>query len=348
MSVGGLRSLVRASAAAFALSACGDSYESTGPDFAIEEGRWTGYTTATSGLPSDAVLDLAIGPDGTLWIATDNGLARFDGDGWSRFTPQNADLVSAHVSEVAIDADGTVWTVAHTASQELGLSAYDGKRWTRRDPADSGLSAAVVTELAVAPGGAIWLATLDGIAISEGARWRRLEASGSGLPDDRVYSLDFDDDGTAWIATDAGAVRYDGVTWTALDSTNSGLPGRSVGEIHVDGVGRVWFSLSSLWFGWSNLSNLEMFADRVVTLESRTWKGYGFQEGILGSIIADIDSDARDGVWVLDLSAVYRFDGAGFAKIPLPDEGVLGRCLAAGEEDDVWIGTDKGLLRWQP
>ena len=54
MSVDGLWAFIRTSVVALVLSACGDSYESTGPDFAIEEGRWTRYTAATGGLPSNA------------------------------------------------------------------------------------------------------------------------------------------------------------------------------------------------------------------------------------------------------------------------------------------------------
>jgi len=39
--------------------------------------EWTFYTTLNSGLPSDTVYQIAIDSDGTKWIATDKGLARF-------------------------------------------------------------------------------------------------------------------------------------------------------------------------------------------------------------------------------------------------------------------------------
>lgn len=42
-------------------------------------GRWLRFSTDTTGLPSDQVLDLALGGDGTLWVATANGLCRFGG-----------------------------------------------------------------------------------------------------------------------------------------------------------------------------------------------------------------------------------------------------------------------------
>lgn len=42
-------------------------------------GRWSCFSTDTAALPSDQVLDLALGGDGALWVATAAGLCRFGG-----------------------------------------------------------------------------------------------------------------------------------------------------------------------------------------------------------------------------------------------------------------------------
>ncbi|QOC23908.1 response regulator [Wenzhouxiangella sp. AB-CW3] len=52
----------------------------------------SGHWTAADGLPVDTIYSLAIDPDGQLWIATHDGLARFDG---SEFTHFNADSTPA-------------------------------------------------------------------------------------------------------------------------------------------------------------------------------------------------------------------------------------------------------------
>jgi len=68
---------------------------------------WTHYPISDSfsqqGVPS-YVYALAVGPSGTLWAVSSNGLVRFDGSEWTYFedTPTN-------VGSIAVDCHGNVW-----------------------------------------------------------------------------------------------------------------------------------------------------------------------------------------------------------------------------------------------
>lgn len=51
------------------------------PSNLLDPWRWVEFTTE-SGLPSNQILQVSEGPDGTVWVATPNGLAWFDGFRW--------------------------------------------------------------------------------------------------------------------------------------------------------------------------------------------------------------------------------------------------------------------------
>lgn len=93
---------------------------------------WRTHTRASTsgGLGSNSIADVAVAPDGTVWVATreatvdaqgrgwsDGGLSRFDGTGWRVFTTADG-LPSNHLSAVALDGRGKVW--AGTGATRFG------------------------------------------------------------------------------------------------------------------------------------------------------------------------------------------------------------------------------------
>ncbi|HEX5041570.1 MAG TPA: ATP-binding protein [Candidatus Polarisedimenticolaceae bacterium] len=75
------------------------------------------YTTA-DGLAHDGVEKLAFDGDGFLWIGTDGGLCRFDGDRFTRFGPADG-LQGQFVHDLALGKDGTHWVAT-----DRGLFAF--------------------------------------------------------------------------------------------------------------------------------------------------------------------------------------------------------------------------------
>ncbi|MEO7190209.1 MAG: two-component regulator propeller domain-containing protein [Vicinamibacterales bacterium] len=75
------------------------------------------------GLPSSLVTSLAQTPEGYLWVATQNGLVRFDGLRFAAFDPGNTpQLPHARVEHLFVDAGGTLW-----------INTYDGSITSWRD-----------------------------------------------------------------------------------------------------------------------------------------------------------------------------------------------------------------------
>ena len=77
-------------------SACGDAEE-------LRVARYDGEVWAPYDWPTPDPVDLAVAPDGTVWVATDSGVFSFDGAEWTT-------RVEGH-GHFAVDVapDGTVW-----------------------------------------------------------------------------------------------------------------------------------------------------------------------------------------------------------------------------------------------
>ncbi|HEV2210693.1 MAG TPA: response regulator [Verrucomicrobiae bacterium] len=100
--------------------------------------RWTEFTQ-TNGAPGLFVRGIADGPDGTLWVGSeDGGLARFNG---KVMTPveQTKDLaVPRSVFNIFCDAKGTLWFAT-----SMGVTRYDGVAWSSLGERDGLLPGAV-------------------------------------------------------------------------------------------------------------------------------------------------------------------------------------------------------------
>ncbi|MCH8556583.1 MAG: histidine kinase [Balneolia bacterium] len=68
--------------------------------------RWT----VQSGLPSNDIFDIAQTPDGFIWLATDNGLARFDGVNFTIFDRTNTpEITRSVIRKLFVSEDGTLY-----------------------------------------------------------------------------------------------------------------------------------------------------------------------------------------------------------------------------------------------
>ena len=105
-------------------------------------GSWQEFSI-TKGVLGPILYSVAIAPNGTVWIATDDldhgvpdpgedpnvpavGVASFDGATWTTYT--TADGLASNDGEVVVGSDGTVWVV-HTDA----VSRFDGDTWTTHE-----------------------------------------------------------------------------------------------------------------------------------------------------------------------------------------------------------------------
>jgi len=89
---------------------------------------WTRYGTA-NGLPSDDVRDVAVAPDGTVWLATRSGLAAYDGASWRAVTAADG-LPALGALAVDVGPDGALWVGLWDSFQAEHAWLPGLARWT--------------------------------------------------------------------------------------------------------------------------------------------------------------------------------------------------------------------------
>ena len=196
----------------------------------------------TDGLPQDSVNAMAQTPDGYLWVATQEGLARFDG---LNFTTVDAyttrGTLQNFVHTVFADRRGTLW-----AGASGGLLRYDGNgRFSRTETEGQwpGPSAKQITEDSR---GTLWVGMgSDGTSGAKGLveyrdGVRAVFKMKDGLSSDVVSYTAFDRNGNQWIATSNGLDVMTNGKVVRSYTTADGLASNVVRVVLIDRAGTVW------------------------------------------------------------------------------------------------------------
>lgn len=274
----------------------------------IDDIRFRTFSTA-EGLSQASARALAQDSHGFLWIGTQDGLNRFDGNSFRVYRHDRDDpwsLAQNHVWAIVPDADGGLWV----ATQGGGLSRYDPDldRFEnfRADPArDGAIAGNHVTALLLDPRRErLWTATTAGRLQWLDLRTRRFHDAPLGaLPALRmVRSLLQAEDGTLWMGTRDGL-------------------------LHADADAAALLPVPEL------LQQMEIYA-LAAGADGALWAGTA-ESGLLH---LSADGGVR---------AHLRADALAAAGTHLPDDAVRG--LLVDADGTVWIaGQNRGLCRYDP
>ena len=192
------------------------------PVFGSTRGSLSAVEVGPQGLPSRVVRAALLTGDipPVMWVATDAGLAHFDGRSWTTIA-EEVGLPSRDVTAVAV-AGSELWVGTADAGLAASLTGPDGP-FTDYGLED-GLPGLTVSQILAARDGSIWVGTGAGLAVISPGQFdfRSFTVEDSELPGNDIRGLAEDSTGAILIATDSGAARYDPVadSWQVWDSSN--------------------------------------------------------------------------------------------------------------------------------
>jgi len=248
------------------------------------------------GLPSLFITAVAQDRQGYLWVATDNGLARFDGVTFEvhRHRPDDPDTLRGnHVQALYIDDQDRVWA----SIQGRGFSVLDAdrKRWRHFGP-DTLPELDGVEVWAFAPDGegSLILGTFDsGVLAFDGEKITRrhthFDDPDGAMPTGMIFTVETDRQGVVWAAGDRGVFRIQ----------PSGLERQSI----LDRSDRLSLSIfherdGGLWIG----TNKGLFRrDALGRSELVPWGG----TAAVGAVLA-MHRDVRGGYWLATTLGLAR------------------------------------------
>lgn len=195
--------------------------------------------TIADGLPSDTINQLAEDKQGYLWLASDDGLARFDGRNYRIWRMEDG-LTSNVVWTICVDADDRVWM----GFEDGGVGYLEANTRTFKrleDPQFPELRDATLWSLAQTPNGDIWIGTAkQGLyRYRPDGRMQHFSAKAgdaASLPSDNIVGLEVAPDGGLWIGTWGGLVHWDG---RRLERVPLPGPSQSVNRMYKEPDGKV-------------------------------------------------------------------------------------------------------------
>ncbi|MBK8232197.1 MAG: hypothetical protein IPK72_16840 [Candidatus Eisenbacteria bacterium] len=202
----------------------------------------------TIDFPSALVNQIAFSPDGSVWAATNDGLAHLVGGAWTLYTTGNAPFQHNEIESVAVDPSGAVWVNNTRLNFTDGaLHRFDGTTWTTWR-GGAGLPWPSITPLrgpAIDPAtGHVWVAAFlhSGLAEWDGSAWSlHPTVDGFGQEVANLKPKFVDPQGDLWLVG-APIIRYRNDTLEFFGASNTPFTNNEVMGIALDSSGRVWAS----------------------------------------------------------------------------------------------------------
>jgi signal transduction histidine kinase/ligand-binding sensor domain-containing protein len=271
------------------------------------------FWTAENGLPQNIIRGIAQTPDGYLWLATFNGLARFDGVRFKVFDKSNSPgIVSDRLSSMLETPDGDLW-----------LNAAESKNLTRYHDGVFQTIPLQVNSFTEDGKGGLWILTATGIQQWSAAEQKFLPVKP--LHGKTISSLQWDNQGF----------------WTVEENT---LECFLNGHILTFGIPK---SIDPRKLVWAAIA-----VDETAWVETNSGRKFHLARSHATPLSGPESSSiiAPDGhAWTFQIGAALdRKLVDASSGIPEP---VNLRAYYSDRDHNLWIGTDgSGLiqLQWQP
>ncbi|MCK4762489.1 MAG: response regulator [Candidatus Aminicenantes bacterium] len=321
--------------------------------------------TSKDGLPTNSVFDIVQTPDGFIWLATDAGIARFDGVDFEVFDKDSTPGISDNlISCLLVDSRGTLWigtenggiirfkngifgektASTDTATPSPGKNPHSGHRggYTRED----GLLNNYVRDIAESRDGALWIGTVGGLNRLESGKISTVPlpaaasnrtvfppGQGSRIIGNDVKALVEDSRGQLWIGTGDGLLKL-----TQKGKNYEVQPACFAGFFIID---LMIDEENNLWIG--------TMENGVIRLHLPSGRRFYFSKdnGLSSSLISSLYRDPGGVTWVCTKGGGLNRMGKNRLSAFNVENGFSHRDVTSvfkDREGNLWIGTNGGGL----
>jgi ligand-binding sensor domain-containing protein/signal transduction histidine kinase len=285
----------------------------------------TDVFSASDGLSGDSVYSIFEDQEGSIWVATINGLDRFRDFAVATLTV-NQGLSNARVGSVLADRDGSVWLGTRD-----GLNRWQNGQIATFDRRGGKLNGVAPNSLFQDARGRIWVSTLDGVGYLENDRFVPI----SGVLGGPVPGIAEDTAENLWIAS-----QNDGLFQFFRGKVAQQIPWAKLGHQDQASVLIADPLQGGLWLGFS-LGGVAYFIDGQVRAS------YSVTDGLGEGRVNHLRFDQESALWAATDGGLSRLKNGRVVTLTSKNGLPCDTVHWAIEDDDhsVWLYTACGLLR---
>ncbi|MEM9052516.1 MAG: two-component regulator propeller domain-containing protein [Bacteroidota bacterium] len=252
------------------------------------------YLTVNDGLGGNIVRDMVETEDGTLWLATSNGVSSVREDSFETFYI-NDGLGSNDLYSLEISQDGSLWI-----GSEAGVSVLKNGDFTefslpavKADSVNFVRSGTIVHDILEDSKGNMWFGTNGGAFKFDGSSLSHLNEE-SGLCGNAVKSILEDDQGNIWFSThDGGACVWNCTEFSNVKTELDPHGSLATSGLFQDSQGNVWIPTDHVsMFRYENGRVHKMFQP----------------QGCISHALRTTYEDSKGRLWFGGWLGVYRLD----------------------------------------
>ena len=337
------------------------------PGFASAQRFTFKYYSHDQGLTSLDVHSLLQDRTGYVWVATGDGVFRYDGARFTGFSTAQG-LPSNRIESLHQATDGTIWV-----GTREGLARFEGDHFR---PVNLPERVVLLGQSGITSDihGSLYMGTTRGLwVMGQSQRAVKLYPRTSSVTHPEVYGVHIDPEGAVWFGCGMDLCRYDHGKATVLGK-ESGIPRDIWNAILTDHSGSLWIRSSTRLLTRSRTSKRFVAVDNIpeastlgslYLLRSGTllvpsryglmrqagkgWERIGAERGLLVSMIACALEDREGSIWIgLDGSGLARWLGTNQWESWTPTEGLAGsaKTIVRSSAGTLWVGTSYALQQF--
>jgi signal transduction histidine kinase/ligand-binding sensor domain-containing protein/CheY-like chemotaxis protein len=302
-----------------------------------QKGVWR-YYTSFDGLAPSSIGDIRVDGQGAMWLATSDGLSRFDGQTFRTYTTRDGlkgNGVVGGFGFMMLDREGRLVIGTRQRFNGTTWEAFPAEEPPRK-----------INRLFLARDGTIWGAAGAGVGGASSYKdgvWTHHSMGPDGKANE-VWRIAEDSHGTMWFGCAQGIARYQNGEMKYFDDAdgvgnpkNYGYgkprPGRIMGLGEARGL--IVDSKDNVWAGLS-------FQQGVSRFDGKSWKQFTTEDGLPESDeFPYLHEDQSGHIWAGGDGGLARFDGQRWTTFR------TGNTKAIYDDGNgfLWVGVEEGLGR---